>query len=93
MPIGGFVVSFLPDKAHEVIGSLRDIRGCEVHEAIEEKADSAVVVLEAKTSGDIEDMVEGIKAIDGVLSVDLAYLNIEDEIKENKNELQKLKRA
>ena len=90
MPIGGFVVSLLPDKFDEVMACLRDIEGCEVHEAIEERADSVVVVLEAETSRKIEEMVDKIKAIDGVLSVDLAYLNVEDEIENNKYEVVKL---
>lgn len=83
MPIGGFVVSVLPGDYEDIRTSLMAVEGCDVYDAIQggaSKDDSIVITLETATSSEMEAVVEAIKRIDGVLGVDLAYLNIEDEV-------------
>ena len=82
MPIGGFVVSVLPEDMERVKEALKGMIGCDVYEALHggPRGDSNIVItLETATSSEMEQMVEEIKRVDGVLTVDLAYLNIEDE--------------
>ena len=83
MPIGGFVVSVLPGDYEDIRTSLMAVKGCDVYDTIQggaSKDDSIVITLETATSSEMEAVVEAIKRINGVLGVDLAYLNIEDEV-------------
>lgn len=83
MPIGGFVVTVLTDQMDRVRDDLRSMAGCDVYDEIGGSAsrnNSIVITLEAATSEELESLVEEIKRIEGVLTVDLAYLNIEDEV-------------
>ncbi|NPA15615.1 MAG: chaperone NapD [Deferribacteres bacterium] len=78
MPVGGFVVSVLPDDAERLKNELALVDGVEVY-GWDEKG-NIVVVIEAETSDLMEELVEKLKRIDGVLTVGLAYLHFEDEV-------------
>ena len=86
MPIAGFVVTVAPAMKEEVKGRLNSVEGCDVFDGVAEKGTSGsahssiVITLETETTSQMEDLVEALKKIDGVLTVDLAYLNIEDEV-------------
>ena len=78
MPIGGFVVSALPQDTEQVIEKLKSMSGITIYGS-DEKG-NIVVVIESETSDDMEEVVEKIKKIEGVLTVGLAYLHFEDEV-------------
>ncbi len=78
MPIGGFVVTVLPDHRDQVAGRVEAIEGAEVY-GWDDKG-NLVVVIETETSDDMERLVDEIKEYDGVVSVGLAYLYFEDEV-------------
>lgn len=77
MPIGGFVVTVLADMINEVTSDLANLSGVEVHGS--DGQGNIIVVMEAQTSKEMEKMVKNIQAKEGVLSVGLTYLNVEDE--------------
>ena len=77
MPIGGFVVTVLSDMIEKVSDKLTGLRGVDVHGS--DKQGNIIVVVETKTSKEMEKMVNDMQAIEGVLTVGLTYLNVEDE--------------
>ena len=88
MPIGGFVVTVIPGKREEVKKRLARVEACDVFQgepvdgAPKRAQNSIVITLETDSSDQMEELVANLKDIDGVLSVDLAYLNVEDEVDE-----------
>jgi len=78
MPIGGFIVNVHPEDIKNSISALRKITGLEVYGS--DDKGNVVVVIEARTSKDIEKIVDEIKNIPTVLNIGLTYLNVEDEI-------------
>ncbi len=88
MPIGGFVVTVVPGNGHTVREQLRGMAQCDVYMPVDDDRkevhheENIVITLDTKTSDEMEGVVEEIKKIDGVISVDLVYLNVEDEIEE-----------
>ncbi len=78
MPIGGFVVSVLPEEREETVGRLSEFEGVTVY-GYDERG-NVVVVIEAEDYDAMDSLVERIMGLDGVLNVGLAYLNFEDEI-------------
>lgn len=79
MPVAGLVVCFLPEKLEEVKGRLENLPGVEVHGWNEQG--EMVVVYEGETLEEMErEIKDWPKRIDGVLSVNVAYLNVEDEL-------------
>ncbi len=77
MPIGGLVVSCGKGEEDRIILKILELPGVEVHGS-NGKGD-LVVVVEADTSRLLEEVVEAISRVDGVLTVGMAYLNFEDE--------------
>ncbi|OCC14249.1 Periplasmic nitrate reductase, subunit NapD [Dissulfuribacter thermophilus] len=88
MPIGGFVVTVVPGNGNTVMEQLSGISQCDVYVPADDNGkevqheENIVITLDTKTSNEMEGLVEEIKKIDGVISVDLVYLNVEDEIEE-----------
>ncbi len=78
MPIGGFVVSTLPEEKENVIQTLKGMVGNTVYGSDEEG--NIILVLDMETSDEMEKRVEEIKKIPGVLNVGLAYMHFEDEL-------------
>ena len=80
MPIGGFVVTVMPDALQPALEQLHTVPGIEIHGS--DKAGNVVVVLESETSEGMEELVRSILAIEQVLNVGLTYFNAEDEVDE-----------
>ena len=78
MPIGGFVAHILPEKKEEVLSSFSRFEKLTIY-GHDEKG-HVIVVLESETSEEMEDLVHQLLKIEGVLSLDLAYLHGEDEV-------------
>ena len=78
MPIGGFVLHVEPDKLEEVLSRLSQVSGLTVYGHNERG--QVVIVLESETSEEMERTIEGLLALEGVLTCDLAYLHGEDEV-------------
>ncbi len=79
MPIAGLVVCFLPEKLEEVKAFLEQLSGVEIH-GWNDKGEM-VVVYEGETLDEMErEIKEWPKRIEGVLSVNVAYFNVEDEV-------------
>ncbi len=78
MPVGGFVVSTLPQDKEKVIQALKEMVGSTVYGSDQEG--NIILVLDMETSEEMEDRVEEIKKIPGVLHVGLAYMHFEDEL-------------
>ncbi len=76
MVISSLVVETVPDKTREVECALCAIEGVEVHEVQGEKL---VVTIEAESSGASHDIASSFIKVDGVLGINLVYLNCEDE--------------
>lgn len=83
MPIGGFVITVVPELAGTAVESIRRFECLEVHG--HDEHGNVVAVLDCETSDEMEDTVRLIEKTDGVLSVGLAYFNAEDEIKKMAN--------
>lgn len=79
MPVAGLVICFIPEKLEEVKSSLSKVSGLEIH-GWNDKGEM-VVVYEGDTFEEMEKEVkEWPKKIEGVLSVNVAYFNVEDEV-------------
>lgn len=78
MPIGGFVITVVPEEMPSVMEALMLFDQVEVH-GHDEKG-NVVTVLDCATSDAMEELVGKIGRVDGVLSVGLTYFNAEDEV-------------
>ncbi len=78
MPIGGFVVNVHPDHINEAKKALVKLKGLEIHGS-DEKG-NVIVVLDTRTSKEMETLVKEMMKIETVLNVGLTYLNAEDEV-------------
>ncbi len=78
MPIGGFVVMADPKEIDSVLIKLKRKDFVEVYGS--DQKGNIVIVIDTKTSDDMEDIVKEISLITGVLSVGLTYLHAEDEV-------------
>ena len=78
MPIGGFVVSVLPEDSKKAQDDLMSLNGLEIHGS-DEKG-NIIVVLDTNTSKEMEELVEKMMRMKRVLNVGLTYLNAEDEL-------------
>lgn len=78
MPIGGFVLHVKPERRKEVLDKLSDFQGLTVY-GYDDKG-QIVIVLESETSEKMENTVERLLALEGVINCDLAYLHGEDEV-------------
>jgi len=77
MPIGGVVISCIPENTQEVLGSLKLLDGVEVHG--DDDAGNIVAVLDFASSEEMEKSIDRINSDVNVLNVGLTYLNTEDE--------------
>ncbi len=78
MPIGGFVVNVLPERIETVRKALAVYPEVEIYGHDEQGR--LIVVLDTRTSEEMEALVQEISRQEGVLSMDLAYLHGEDEV-------------
>ncbi|MBX6422164.1 chaperone NapD [Thermosulfurimonas sp. F29] len=79
MPISGLVVCFLPEKLEEVRAFLEALPGVEVH-GWNDRGEM-VVVYEDETVEKMEkEIKEWPRRNEGILSVNVAYFHVEDEI-------------
>lgn len=76
MVISSLVVETLPDKTVEAASALAEIEGAEVHEL---NGSKAVVTIEAETVGASHAIAASFTGVEGVLNVNLVYVNFEDD--------------
>jgi periplasmic nitrate reductase NapD len=76
MPIGGVVISTRPDDLEEARKQLANLAGVEIHGADEQG--NIVAVFDARTSEEMERLMEAVNACPLVLHAGLTYLNMED---------------
>ncbi len=77
MPIGGVVISCVPEKKDLVLKELEPIVEVEVHGDDDEG--NIVAVLDTETSEYMEQIIDRINKDINVLTVGMTYLNTEDE--------------
>lgn len=76
MVISSLVVETVPSKTRSVERALSEMEGVEVHEIQGEKL---VVTIEAESTGASHGIASSFIGVDGVLGINLVYLNCEDE--------------
>lgn len=76
MVISSLVVNTVADSTKDVASALNKIKGVEVHEIVDFKI---VVTLESETVDTSADTANTFQEIPGVLSVNLIYVNFEDD--------------
>ena len=76
MVISSLVVNTVGDSTKSVASELNKRAGVEVHEIVDYKI---VVTLESETVDSSADMANNFTDIPGVLSVNLVYVNFEDD--------------
>lgn len=77
MVIAGFVVQCQPQSQQDTVTALEAIGQIEVFGA-DEKG-NIITVVDADSSADLEQIVKKMEKLEQVLTVGLAYLNMEDE--------------
>lgn len=78
MPIGGFVVALDLSVSDEVLKQFSQFPQIDIHGV--DKEGNAVVVIDTKTSDEMEQLTRQLQKIDGVLSLGVTYFHAEDEI-------------
>lgn len=76
MPISGIVIMCQAGRAGELATTINQMPGVDVHHVVD--ASTLVAVIEAPTVSDEVDLTKELMAMDGVMSVRLAYHNFED---------------
>ena len=76
MVISSLVVEVAPDYLEAVTARLPDYAGVEVHSVQDYKV---VITIEAETVDDSHETANELALIEGVLNVNLVYLNFEDD--------------
>ncbi len=82
MPIGGFVITAVPEDMDEVLEYLATFDELDIHGHDEQG--NVVVVMDCGTSEEMEKLVKQINGFDSVLAVGLTYFNAEDEVERMK---------
>lgn len=77
MVISSLVVETLPEQTSAVVERLRNTGGVEVHSV--EEGYKIVITIEAETVDASHSIANGILLVEGVIGVDLIYLNFEDD--------------
>ncbi len=77
MPIAGVVISVHPVSVPSAIADLSSLDGVEIHGS--DARGNIVAVLEAASTGEMEQCIRHISGQEHVLHVGLTYLNVEDE--------------
>ncbi len=78
MPVGGFVITVDPEVRDDIVTELETRPGVSIYGSDEQG--NVVTVLETVSSKEMEKMTKSIQKIDGVLSLGMTYLNVEDEV-------------
>ena len=78
MPVGGFVITVDPGVRDEIVAELEKLQGVSIFGSDEQG--NVVAVLESDSSKEMEKMTKSIQKIEGVLSLGMTYLNVEDEV-------------
>lgn len=76
MPISGVVIRCQPGRAPELATTLNNVAGVDIHRIVDES--TMVAVIEAESVAGEVDLTRDMMAVDGVVSVHLAYHNFED---------------
>lgn len=79
MPIGGFVITHAPGQRKEALAHLEGIDAIEVHGTDDDG--NIVAVMDTETSSEMDDIVHALQRHELFLTVGVAYLHAEDEIK------------
>ena len=74
--ISSLVVEALPERVESVADALRRIEGVEVHGIDSYKI---VITIEAETVDESHEIASGMIGIEGVIGVNLVYMNFEDD--------------
>lgn len=80
MPISGVVIKCRPGSEDHVAQQARHLPGVEVYAALPDG--QVVAVIESETVNGEADLAMQLQQIEGVLSVQIAYHNFEDETSE-----------
>ena len=78
MPVGGFVITVDLEVRDDIVAELETRPGVSLYGSDQEG--NVVAVLESDSSKEMEKMTKSIQKIDGVLSLGMTYLNVEDEV-------------
>jgi len=81
VPVGGFVITVDPEVRDDIVVELETRPGVSIYGSDEQG--NVVTVLETDSSKEMEKMTKSIQKIDGVLSLGMTYLNVEDEVAES----------
>ncbi len=76
MVISSLVVETVPDSTEAVAAQLPGFDGVEVHDIVDYKV---VITIERETVDESHAVANEIALVDGVLNVNLIYLNFEDD--------------
>ncbi len=77
MPIAGFVIEIEPSCLNQAKQTISTLKGIEIYGC---NKDNIIAVVDSVTSKEVEQIQQDIQRQPGVLSVNLTYLNVEDEI-------------
>lgn len=78
MPIGGFIIHILPEKKENILFLLQQMPEVEVHG--HDDLGNLVTVIDALSMDSMQAITKKINMLEGVLSIGLTYLNMEDEV-------------
>jgi nitrate reductase NapAB chaperone NapD len=78
MPVGGFVITVIPEESERITADLETRDGVTIYG--DDELGNLVVVLEADSGREMEKLAEAIQKIDGILTMGMTYLNVEDEV-------------
>ena len=81
MPIGGVVITIRPEDMETARTQLAGLAGVEIHGADEHG--HIVAVLDTRSEGEMERLIQAINKCPAVLHVGLTYLNMEDVVAAN----------
>ncbi len=81
MPVGGFVITVDLEVRDDIMAELEKLQGVSLYGSDEQG--NVVAVLESDSSKEMEKLTKFIQKIDGVLSLGMTYLNVEDEVTES----------
>ncbi len=87
MNVSGIVIMTMPDKTEQVVESLKDFEGLEVHKVLEDGR--IVAVLERETTGEEVNAIRSMYDIDGVITATMAYHHFEEEVNALADEMEK----
>ena len=80
MPVGGFVITVVPEESDRIAARLEAMNGVTIYG--DDELGNLVAVLEADSGRDLEKLAENVKKLDGILTMGMTYLNVEDEVLE-----------